>query len=224
MTIITTGTRTAILREIKNRGVASQSELSDALGITREAVRQHLATLEAQGVIEHESLPSPGRGRPVQGYRVTGSGEHQFPKFYDALSLSLIEAVAEYHGEEGIKLVLQGITDKQVNDWQPQMEGKSLLERMNELKDIYFDDDPYTSVVRDNNGAMLIEHNCPYLSVATREPRLCSVTVSTLQRLLGVEVERTERFQAGDGRCVFRIREDRPIHPDFRFKWERDRG
>lgn len=220
MTIITTSTRSAILREIKNRGIANQGELAGTLGITREAVRQHLASLEEQGIIEHESLSSEGRGRPTQGYRVTEAGEHQFPKFYDVLSLSLIRAMADRQGDEGMKIVLQEVTDAQVAAWQPRMEGKSLRERMQELRDIYFDNDPYTSIERDDDGAMLVEHNCPYLTVATEEPRLCSVTVSTLQRLLGVEVERTERFQVGDGRCVFRIREDKPVDPAFRFKWE----
>jgi len=220
MATITTSTRNQILREIKRRGIVNQSELSDTLGITREAVRQHLASLEEQGVIEHEALPQQGRGRPTQGYRVTETGEHQFPKFYDALSLSLIQALATCQGMDGLGVVLREITDRQVETWKTRVEGKSLSDRMLELRDIYFDDDPYTSVERDDDGAMLVEHNCPYLSVAAREPRICSVTVSTLQRLLGVKVERTKRFQAGDGRCVFRILEDQPIDPDFKFKWE----
>jgi predicted ArsR family transcriptional regulator len=219
MTIITTSTRTEILRAIK-QGVTTQSDLADSLGITREAVRQHLAALESQGVIQHEQMPTTGRGRPIQGYRVTEQGEHQFPKFYDALSLSLIQAVAEHQGADGLKTVLQAITDQQVEAWQSRTSGKSLIEKMRALRDIYFDKDPYTSVERDDDGAMLIEHNCPYLAVATAEPRLCSVTVSTLQRLLGVEVSRTKRFQAGDGRCVFRIHEDKPTSSRFRFKWE----
>ena len=69
---------------------------------------------------------------------------------------------------------------------------------------------------------MLIEHNCPYLTAAMHEPRLCSVTISTMKRLLGVEVERTERFQQGDGRCVFRIRQGRPVPDNFRFDWENE--
>ncbi len=94
------------------------------------------------------------------------------------------------------------------------------MQRMQLLRGIYFDNDPYIKVDRDDDGAMLVEHNCPYLNIALEEPRLCSVTLSTLQRLLGVKVERSERFQQGDGRCVFRIREDQPVAEDFRFEWE----
>jgi hypothetical protein len=57
--------------------------------------------------------------------------------------------------------------------------------------------------------------------VATRRPALCSVTVSTLSRLLGYQVTREKRFQACDGRCVFRVHLDQPVEPDtFRFAFE----
>ncbi|MBW3568175.1 MAG: DNA-binding protein, partial [Proteobacteria bacterium] len=88
------------------------------------------------------------------------------------------------------------------------------------LRGIYFDKDPFTTVERDKDGAMLVEHNCPYLTAAMDEPRLCSVTISTMKRLLGVDVERTQRFQQGDGRCVFRIRENQAVPKRFRFDWE----
>jgi predicted ArsR family transcriptional regulator len=68
---------------------------------------------------------------------------------------------------------------------------------------------------------MLVEKNCPFLNVATRRPALCSVTVSTLSRLLGQTVTREKRFQNGDGRCVFRVHLDQPLNPEtFRFAFE----
>jgi hypothetical protein len=50
-------------------------------------------------------------------------------------------------------------------------------------------------------------------------PVLCSLSVSTLEMLLGRKVVREERFQSGNGRCVFRIRMDAPApKADFRFE------
>ena len=69
----------------------------------------------------------------------------------------------------------------------------------------------------------LIERNCPFLNVASRRPALCSVTVSTLSRLLGYRVVREKRFQDGDGRCVFRVQLDDPIEvDDFQFAFENE--
>lgn len=214
------GTRQLILRELKLRGRASQSELADALSLTREAVRQQLAQLEEHGLVQAEPQPTAGRGRPTHQYRLTARAEERFPKFYDALTVTLVSALGDKYGDEGLRDVLAYVTDQQVTAWQPRLEGKSLDERMKALRGVYFDKDPFTEVRRDEDGATLIEHNCPYLTAAQHEPRLCSVTVSTMKRLLGVEVERTERFQHGDGRCVFRIHEDRPVQEPFRFEWE----
>ncbi|HEX7031081.1 MAG TPA: MarR family transcriptional regulator [Gammaproteobacteria bacterium] len=213
-------TRQQILRELKMRGGASQAELADALKLTREAVRQQLLLLEQQGLVHSAPQTDGGRGRPTHLYRLTAIAEEQFPKFYDALTVTLIGALGKKYGDEGLHAVLTYITDQQVALWQPRLEGETLRQRMQALRGIYFDADPYTEVRHDEDGALLIEHNCPFLSAAQNEPRLCSVTVSTLKRLLGVEVERTERFQQGDGRCVFRIHEDRPVPKPFRFDWE----
>lgn len=213
-------TRVEILRELKLRGDASQAELAEYFNITREGVRQQITQLEALGWIRKLSPESHGRGRPASRWTLTPEGEEQFPRFYDTLTVTLLRTVGDKLGSEALRDVLSSLTDQQVAAWQPVLEGKPLDERINALRGIYFDEDPFTSVEHDDDGAMLIEHNCPYLSAAMDEPRLCSVTISTMKRLLGVEVERTERFQQGDGRCVFRIRQDRPVPESFRFDWE----
>jgi predicted ArsR family transcriptional regulator len=217
-------TRQQILHELKMRGRASQTELAAALSLTREAVRQQLAQLEEHGWVRAETQAAAGRGRPTHQYRLTTRGEEKFPKFYDALTVTLVSALGDKYGDDGLRDVLSHVTDRQVSALRPGLEGKSLDERMEALRGVYFDKDPFTQVVRDENGAMLIEHNCPYLAAAQHEPRLCSVTVSTMKRLLGVEVERTERFQQGDGRCVFRVRAERSVAEDFRFAWEPPAG
>jgi len=213
-------TRHDILREIKLRGASSQAELATCLNVTREAVRQQLTQLETMGLVERESQGARGRGRPADRWTLTTKGEEQFPRFYDALTVTLLRTVGERLGEEALRDVLAGITDQQVDAWRTKLHGEPLNKRIEALRGIYFDQDPFTSVARDRDGAMLIEHNCPYLSAALHEPRLCSVTLSTMKRLLGVQVERTERFQRGDGRCVFRIHAGRPVPRRFRFQWE----
>jgi len=220
MTTAAQSTRQDILCEIKLQGSASQAELVKRFGISREAIRQQLAQLEALGWVSRDTQPSGGRGRPASRWKLTPRGEEQFPKFYDALTVSLLRTVGNKLGRDGLRDVLASLTDDQVGAWRPSLEGKPLAGRIEALRGIYFDEDPFTSVDHDPDGAMLIEHNCPYLSAAMEEPRLCSVTISTMKRLLGVDVERTERFQRGDGRCVFRIWENRPVRQGFRFDWE----
>jgi len=45
--------------------------------------------------------------------------------------------------------------------------------------------------------------------------------VNALTQLLGVRVAREEKFQNGDGRCVFRIYGKEPVDPEtWRFRLE----
>lgn len=222
MTAAARSTRVEILRALKLRGEASQAQLAEFLGISREGVRQQMAQLESLGWVHRRTPQRHGRGRPAGRWSLTPEGEEQFPRFYDTLTVSLLQTVGDRLGGGALRDVLSSLTDQQVAAWQPVLEGKSLDERINALRGIYFDKDPFTTVEHDDDGAMLIEHNCPYLTAAMHEPRLCSVTISTMKRLLGVEVERTERFQQGDGRCVFRIRQGRPVPDNFRFDWENE--
>lgn len=213
-----------ILRIIKTHGGATCADLADQLDVTKQAVRQQLAQLESDGLVNRVPRVRAGRGRPEFLYRLTQAAEDQFPKFYDALTVTIIDSVREKFGADGLRAVLEDITDRQVDEWHDKLSSKPLSGRILALRGIYFDKDPFTEVKSDEEGSMLIEHNCPYLNAALDEPRLCSVTVSTMKRLLGVEVDRTERFQQGDGRCVFRIRADRQVPADFRFDWESPPG
>jgi len=212
--------RSAILDRIKARGAATLQELADELEHTREAVRQQVRILMDQGWLVRERLPSEGRGRPEHRYTLSEAGDHLFPKHYDRMSLALVDTLAEELGEEGLKRMLAALTDRQVDEWRDRLAGRPLPERLKQLQGIYYEDDPWTEVDRDERGWVLVERNCPFLNLAQRRPKLCSVTVSTLSRLLGVEVRREARFQDGDRRCVFRVLADRPLPEGFRFAFE----
>jgi predicted ArsR family transcriptional regulator len=214
-----------ILAFIKQRGETTNADIADHLHISYEAVRQQLRQLEgAQLVVSRKRREGSQRaGRPTQVYALTAAGDHLFPKAYDELAVELIDTLAATLGPEALGQVLASLTDENVRRWVPYLEDKSLPERLEALKGFYLADDPYMEVNEANGELRLVERNCPFLNVASRRPALCSVTVSTLSRLLGHKVTRERRFQDGDGRCVFRVRLDQPIHSGtFRFAFEEE--
>lgn len=214
--------RQTLLHALKQAGNASAGELAETLGLTREATRQQLLLLQQQGLVESRQRRQSGAGRPALMFSLTGQGEHLFPKHYDRMTVILVDTVTEELGTEQLSRLLSAVTDKQVAEWQDKLKHKSLKEKLLALKDFYFEDDPYTRVVEDENGLWLIEQNCPFLNLAVKRPALCSVTVSTLTRLLGVRVAREKRFQNGDGQCAFHVLADQPVSADFRFEFEQD--
>lgn len=205
--------RRAILTALKARGPLTISELAVQVGITYEAVRQHLGPLELDGWIGRRLVrDAPCRGRPRSVYLLTDAGDHLFAKKYEDLAVALIDAAADRLGPEALHVVLEDLARRKVEAWEPRLEGRSLEERLHALEGIYLADDPFCHAETEEGGALrLVEVNCPFLEVARRRPALCSVTVSVLRRLLGREVVRVERFQTGDGRCVFKVYRDVPV-------------
>src|SRR5512145_2199568 len=92
------GTKYAIL-QLLLRQELRPAELSRKLGITPTAVRQHLATLTALGLVERRRQRS-GPSRPPEIYRLSTQGRRIFPKRYDLLAAGLIEVMLERSGPD----------------------------------------------------------------------------------------------------------------------------
>lgn len=67
-----------ILSTLKTRGALGIPDIARILSVTVEAVRQQMAKLEAEGLVDAESRSS-GRGRPTQIWRLTGKATSAFP-------------------------------------------------------------------------------------------------------------------------------------------------
>jgi predicted ArsR family transcriptional regulator len=214
--------RQAILRFIKMRGRAQVKEVAKHLRITHEGARKHLIQMEGKGwVVRVPETDQASAGRPKDFYSVGAEGDKTFPKAYDSLSLAILEGLRGQSGVGGggAGKLLAALAAAQVKAWAPKLEGKTDREKLEALKGLYLETDPFATVETRDGDFLLIERNCPFLNVAMEHPALCSLSVSTLEMLLGHKVVREERFQAGNGRCVFRIKMDSPAPArEFRFE------
>src|ERR1051326_8776115 len=78
---------TALLR---NRAGLTVEALAQSLDISRNAVRQHLTSLERDGLVARGKTQSSG-GRPEQLYILTNEGNERFPRQYSWFSQLLLE-------------------------------------------------------------------------------------------------------------------------------------
>jgi predicted ArsR family transcriptional regulator len=224
LTIITVDqlpdSRRAILLALKRQGPATIAQLADELQLTGEAVRQQLLQLQREGWIEAKVTRSGERGRtgrPATSYSLTEAGDHLFPKHYDALNVAMMDAVSEELGPDALKRILERIANDKVGVTEPVLRTLPLGARMQALKDWYLKDDPHMELEQVEDGFRLIERNCPFINTAMNRPSLCSVSVNALTKVLGFRVAREEKFQNGDGRCIFRVYANEPIDSA---KWE----
>ena len=209
--------RRSILIALK-RSPSTIAQLAEAMQLTGEAVRQQLLQLHRDGWVESRTMRTPGEpartGRPATLYRLSAAGDHLFPKGYDVLAITILDKVAEELGADAAKRILASITEARVRELEPRLAGLTLEQRVEALHDLYSNDDPYMQSEKVEDGYRLVERNCPFYNTAMARPVLCSVSVNSLSRLLGVRVAREQKFQDGDGQCVFRVFADEPIDSD----------
>jgi DNA-binding MarR family transcriptional regulator len=90
-----------ILSTLKTRGALGIPDIAKVLNVTVEAVRQQMAKLETEGLVDAESRSS-GRGRPTQIWRLTGEGHKRFPDTHAEMTVQMISAVISVFGEKGM--------------------------------------------------------------------------------------------------------------------------
>src|SRR6187551_2673752 len=100
----TMGERQKQLLKLLRRGKPGLSvdELSKGLEITRNAVRQHLASLEAAGLVETGNTRPSGGGRPQQLYVLTELGKEMSPRQYSWLAQLVVASVQREEGMENM--------------------------------------------------------------------------------------------------------------------------
>ena len=201
-------TRRRIVKLLKTEGPLGSAQLAERLGLTAMAVRLHLYALEGEGLVTAEDRPQPV-GRPAKFWRLTREADRHFPEAYAELSVSLIDAMQETFGADGINRVLASRCARQRSDYSKRIRpGDPLEKKLDELARVRTEEG-YMAEVRagEGGGFLLVENHCPICAAANACQGFCSTELDLFRTVLGpgVEVERVEHIVAGDRRCAYRV-------------------
>ncbi len=174
-------------------------ELAARVGVTRNAIRQHVTALERDGLVRAVALRRTGR-RPSRAYGLTALGGERFPRQYDRLALSLLRAIGSSLGGDATESVLDAMVEDLASAWLPELERldpgsrtQRVVGLMNELG--------YHAAPAANGDVRAV--NCVFHNVASRDRAVCRFDERLLSRLLGREVRLSACMALGDGACVF---------------------
>lgn len=196
--------RYQILRILKKES-CTVDVLSSKIGISPTAVRQHLAILERESLIDGETIKE-GIGRPKVSYTTTDKAEVFFPKYYDWLAKHLIEEIIAQDGEEKALDMLVHIGKIFSQPYLEQVENKPLKERVNTAADILNEWGGYACVENNGDSYLLKSYNCSFYDVAQKYPVVCTVHDMFLEQLLNQTPDRVESIADGDNCCVYHIK------------------
>jgi predicted ArsR family transcriptional regulator len=183
------------------------NELTDELGLTDNAVRAHLLSLERDGLIKQSGIQR-GTRKPHFAYELTDEAEHLFPKAYDALLNQLITTLKERLTPTELESVLRevgrslvGAQALSVEDGEMDQRLRMALAALKALGGV--------ARVEEVEGKCVIRsEGCPLASAVSEHPEVCRLVETLLSEIIGREVqERCDR--EGSPRCRFAIIESK---------------
>ena len=188
--------------QLLRRGEAPVSDLATALGLTDNAVRAHLTTLERDG-LARQAGKRPGLRKPETLYALTPEAELLFPKAYHLLLNVLVDMLGERLSPDEVDALLRGV-GRRIGEMQRRtMPEADLRARVAEAGHVLEDLGGLAELEERDGRFVICGLSCP-LAAATHHPEVCSLAESLLSEIVGTPVQqRCER--EGRPRCVFEV-------------------
>ena len=199
-----------ILKHLQHFGACSMKEMVSALGVTRTAVRQPLATLMAQGLVTSGSVRD-GRGRPPLMYQLSDKARKLASPGLENLALVMLEEVlepdAQAHGVPPSKRLSRHLGQH----YTTHLDGKTPAERLDQLRKWLDQHDIPSDLVEAAEAYELTTYGCPYYGLAARRREMCQVEIDALGQALGAPLALVQSQLDGYHGCCFRMQKPLPL-------------
>ncbi|MGH7459688.1 MAG: helix-turn-helix transcriptional regulator [Longimicrobiales bacterium] len=197
-------TRARVL-DLLRRKVHTVEELALELGLTDNAVRVHLASLEKEGIVRQAGVRRSGTaGKPAVLYHVDPASEAAFSRVYAPVLATLAETLGERLSSAELEEVFREV-GRRIAAMQPAPVG-NLQKRVRALSVALNQMGALTTVEVQETTAVLRGASCPLGVAVSRRPEVCKAVEELLAVLGGARVE--QLCQHGDRpACCFQLSE-----------------
>jgi predicted ArsR family transcriptional regulator len=180
-----TSTRGRIVTLLR-RASRTVDELAQALGLTDNAVRAHLATLERDGFVKQRGVRR-GSKKPAYVYDLAPEAEQLFPKPYGTVLHELVKVLSEHMSSPEVKTLLREVGRRLAARWNvpsrdPQTRLEAAVEILNELggmAELEMCDDQYC----------IRGYSCPLAAAVPGHPEVCYLAETLLRELIGLPIQ-----------------------------------
>lgn len=177
-------------------------ELAEQFGVTANALRRHLDSLEAEELVRY-CREVRGVGAPVHAYSLSPAGEALFPQGYAPVLESVLESVREVSGPEGIMALARRQWRGLVEQASPRLAELPLHERAQLVAELRSSQGFMAEAFATETGVVVREHHCAIRDVAARFPEICAAEQEFVERMLAVPVRRTAHILDGCTCCEY---------------------
>jgi predicted ArsR family transcriptional regulator len=168
-------------------------ELAQALQLTDNAVRAHLATLERDGLVEQQGMRRGG-GKPAFVYTLTTEAERLFPKAYEPVLNQLLDVLGDERSPAKVEELLD-TTGRRLAGTVPPGDLQSRLrvatETLNSLGGL-------ARLEESQEAYQIHGQRCPLGALVLEHPQMCRVAQALVSQLTGRPVEEDCARGAGE--------------------------
>lgn len=195
-------TRGRIVESLLRRPAQTATELSGRLGLTPNAIRQHLTRLGRDGLVA-EMVQRRGRTKPSLVYTLTRDGEQLFPQRYNALLNLVLRELKNDEGQDRVKELFRKIGRRTALKHAARFDGKDASGRLAALADLVREQGVVADFEPTSEGFVFREHNCPFRDSVASHSELCSMVHALMEEVVPGKTEQRKSIARGDDRCEF---------------------
>jgi predicted ArsR family transcriptional regulator len=195
-------TRMEVLELLRRKGNASAETIASDLGVTPNAIRQHLTNLERDGfVVSHPERRA--RGRPSLLFNLTERADSVFPKRYGQLATMVLQEVQEMSGPDALDEIFSRVAERHAQTIGPDIEGLEFDDKLRRVVAWIGRAGTLAEQTESEEGVRITIHNCPFRNTALKFPQVCSITPQLISRLLDTAVSQSDSIHRRDPYCSF---------------------
>jgi DeoR family suf operon transcriptional repressor len=200
------GTRDLVLRTLLSQPRCTINTIADKVGISPISVRHHIASLEAEGLINSED-ERHGVGRPRQVFFLTDTGIEQFPTRYVRLTIRLLEHLKETMPAAMINTLFTQMAEDLAKDLSngAELGNLTMKERLNLVKELLSREGFDIEWEQLEDGYQINESSCPYYFIGQNHPEICNVDQILISKVLSVPAEKVKCILNGDTSCTYLV-------------------
>ena len=195
-------TRDVILHALKNASQLKVEDLAEAAEVSPVTVRHHLNSLQADGLIEVESVRRKV-GRPYYVYSLSEEGHELFPQKYVHLTNILLDEMKMRLPQQTVDDIFGSAVERIVSRHRHKFEALDFEDRLSYLMDILADEGFLARWEKIDGQYHIIEYSCPYLSVGANHSEVCSLDKELIISVMQAPIQQHSCMLNGDECCQF---------------------
>jgi predicted ArsR family transcriptional regulator len=178
--------------------------LCGALGVTHNAIRQHLTALIVAGYVERGSAQPTG-GRPQTRYVLLPAGRELFPRNYGLIAASVLGRLYATAGKAAVQTLLADMGRELGAAAAERITAAGDDETAHALAD-QLDALGYEALAVKRDGETQVEaYNCVFHALAKAHPDVCRFDLAFMEAATGRPIQHLECLLRGGHACRFRL-------------------